>query len=332
MARRPIRPLIGVDVGGSKIVAALLEPSKKGSSLSLRVLARHKKKTKAHKGPQAVVTRLVESLFELLDDHRLTRNDVAGIGLGVPGHIDFAKGRVILAPNLRWRNLPLQDRLAQHFPCPIVIENDVNAGTWGEARLGAGRGAASVVGVFMGTGVGGGVVLNGKVWHGKDGLAGEIGHIMLDPEGPKCTCGRRGCMEAYAGKWALAQQLEKADPKGKKSKISRRLKGNFFSIGSREFQQAVAEGDRLPLKLLEGACQAVGMAIANTANVLNPDVFVLGGGMMESLGSWLLPRIRRAASEKVFPTLSHRLKIVSSRLKDDAVLLGAGLLAAELIP
>jgi len=315
------RPLIAVDLGGTKIMAALVDPR-------FRVKARYKKKTKAYKGPREVVRRLIRCVNGLFDEHRVDRRNIAAMGLAVAGSVDDG-GRILFAPNLGLKNAPLREILAKEFNLPVFLENDVNAGTLAEARLGAGRGYDSVLGIFLGTGVGGGIVLNGQLYRGATHVAGEIGHMILNPDGPTCPCGQRGCFEAFAGRLAIAREIKKAVKKGTKTLLTDIVEEKLEELGSGDLRRALENGDALTRKALKKAAYYTGLAVANLANVLNPGAVVLGGGVMEAVGKFLLPFIRESARSHAVPAAVARLKLLPSLLKDDAVALGAAVAARE---
>lgn len=314
--------VLAVDLGGTKIMAALVDPRHK-------VHARFKKKTKAQKGPREILARVVQCVQGLLDEHNLSLDNVAGLGVAVAGAVDPHTGRVVFAPNLGFKNTPLKKFLHDEFGLPVFIENDVKAGALAEARLGAGRKFQSVVGLFLGTGVGGGLIFNHQVYRGAHNIAGEVGHMILDVSGPLCGCGQRGCLEAFAGRLSLVRDMARLIKKGHGSYLRKKIKDAPEEVGSRDLREALEHHDKVTRKVLDQAARRVGQAVANLANVLNPEAVVLGGGVVEAVGDYILPRVREAARRLGVPAAMKNLAIVASHLKDDAVILGAALTARE---
>lgn len=317
--------ILAVDVGGTKIMAALVDSR-------FKVLARYKKKTKAYKGPREVLRRIVRCVDGLFTEHRLDRRSVGALGMAVAGSVDFRTGRVLFSPNLGFHNAPLRRLMSQTYKCPIFIENDVKAGTLAEARLGAARGASSVLGAFLGTGIGGGILIDGKIYRGEGFTAGEVGHMIVEPGGPRCGCGRRGCWEAVAGRLALARDIKKAVKDGRKSVLKKLALGRPDEMGSNDIREALENHDAVARDAVARAGRASGIALASLVNVLNPRVVVVGGGQVEAFGRFLLPEIKRAFESHAIPAAARLAKIVPARLKDDAVLLGAAVTARENLP
>ena len=199
---------IGLDIGGTKVIGALFDENK-------NILKSVKKKTKAREGKEVIfgqISRVIEGLIEGID-----KSEIKGIGAGVPGIIDTEKGVVLFSPNIPWENYPLKEEIEKSFGIKTKLGNDVNVGVLGEWKYGAGRGYKNIVGIFVGTGIGGGLVIDGKVYDGKIGAAGEIGHITVDYDGPLCGCGARGCLESLASKTAMQKQIEAQIKRGRKT-------------------------------------------------------------------------------------------------------------------
>ncbi|MFP4145011.1 MAG: ROK family protein [Phycisphaeraceae bacterium] len=309
---------VGIDLGGTNIQAGVMGPDQS-------VLARHKTKTKADKGTEAVLDRIAKAVTDLLDEADLSASDVGGLGIGAPGAIDVASGVVLNAVNLRWRDVELAKELGRRLDLPVTVDNDVNVGTWGEQQLGAGRDFDDVMGVFVGTGIGAGIVLDGRLYHGHFRTAGEIGHTVLSADAP---LGRR-TLEDLASRTAIVRQLTQLIRSNHPSCLPELVEGDLRKIRSRVLAEAVRQKDALTLEVIEQAAKYVGTAIANAVTLLSLPCVVLGGGLTEALGRTWVDLVRTAFSEHVFPWELRECTIVPSELEDDAGVLGAALLARE---
>lgn len=307
--------IAGVDLGGTKIAAALVDDEN-------RVVSRSRIPTPPGVGPDGVIAALAEAVRQL-------DATPAAVGVGAPGPV--RDGVVLQATNLPgWTTpVPLAQRLAADLGIPVVVENDVTAGTVGEWVAGAGRGAAFLLGVFLGTGVGGGLVLDGRPYHGAFGAAGEFGHMVVDRGGAVCGCGRRGCIEAYAGRACMERAVEVAIGAGRATRLDdlRREKGRD-KLTSGVWAKALDAGDALAHDVLDAAVLALGAGIASAANLLDLDRVVIGGGMTEKLGQPLVDRIAAAAARNLF-VLDRELDVLVASLADDAGVVGAAALARQ---
>jgi glucokinase len=326
MSHRKLKSyVVGVDLGGTKILSAVFDGS-------LRVLSREKKNTRAELGAEGVVERVAECVNEALAAAAVPHAAIAAIGVGVPGMVDQARGVVKIAPNLGWHDLALGKLLERRLHFPAALINDVQAGTLAVKHQGAGRKLQNFVCMFIGTGIGGGIVLGGELYRGSAGMAGEIGHMVVEPEdGPKCGCGNCGCMEAVASRGAIVRRVVTAMEKGRKSVVWDLCDGDTTRVRSRILAEAYREGDKLVCKIIDDACHYIGIGAANLINVLNPQAVVLGGGLMQALGDKVLPRVRKSAMEHVIGATPERVKILDSGLGDDAGIIGAGLAARALV-
>ena len=313
--------VVGVDLGGTKILAAVFDGN-------FRVLSREKKNTRPELGVDGVIGRVAECVNEALAAAAVPHAAIAAIGIGIPGMVDRERGLVRIAPNLNWHELPLA-RLAErrlHFPAALI--NDVQAGTLAVKHQGAGRKLQNFVCMFIGTGIGGGIVLNSELYRGSSGMSGEIGHMVVVPEdGPKCGCGNRGCLESVASRSAIVRRVVAAIEKGRKSVVSDLCDGDMTRVRSRILAEAYREGDKLVRRIVDEAADYIGIGAANLINILNPQAVILGGGLMQALGEKLLPRIRKSAMAHVIGANPERVKILDSGLGDDAGIIGAGLAA-----
>lgn len=257
------------------------------------------------------------------------QDQLAGVGIGAPGPIDFDTGYIIETANLNFKNFPLGPRIAEEFGRPTIIENDVNAGMYGEFKAGAALGASDVVGLFIGTGIGGGLILNGALYRGLNKGAGEIGHMIVKAGGPHCGCGNRGCLEGLASRIAITRDLRNALKRGKRSVVSKALAGKNVVLSGKDLKTAYDSGDELVTKIVHRAARFIGIGIGSLLNVLGPEMVVLGGGLVEAFGDEFIERIDRAARKSAFEINSRDVKIIRTQLGDDAGVIGAAALARE---
>jgi glucokinase len=313
-------PVLGIDLGGTKMLAAVID----GEG---RILARAKKKTKPEGGAEAVLDRIVQTAREALEAAEVDPAALDCIGIGAPGPLDPMNGVVIEAPNLGWKNVALADYLCQALCAPAFLSNDVNAGAWGEFALGAGKGSVNCLGVFVGTGIGGGLILNGQLYQGSSYIAGEIGHVSIDPDGPVCGCGRKGCLEAFSSRTAMTREIWQAIEKGERSALQNRLKKTGGQIRSGLLRDAFTAGDKLVLKTVQRSARHLGRTLGSICNLINPDRIVLGGGVVEAFGAPYIQQVNQAMSDHCFKSALKAVNIVQASLGDDAGVLGAALLA-----
>lgn len=317
-----LRPLtLGVDLGGTKIETALVD----GSG---RILAAHRRPTNPDGGPPAVIADIIECVGGCVGP---SRQQVQALGIGVAGQVDAISGSVRFAPNLDWHDVPLRAELETALGLPVAITNDVRAATWGEWLHGAGQGIDDLVVLFVGTGVGGGIVSGGRILEGCANTAGELGHITLVAEGRSCRCPNRGCLEAYAGGWAIAQRAQeavRADPRAGARLVS--LAGTVETITSATVSQAYLQKDALAARLVEETALYLGAGVVSIVNALNPCLFVLGGGVVEGLPD-LVPMVERAVRAHALKAAVEALRVVRSLLGGEAGVLGAAALARKLV-
>ncbi len=315
--------VVGVDMGGTKILAAVINA--KGE-----IVQQAKKATKPKKGADAVIERIARCIREAVDGADLKPSQIRAIGIGSPGPLDPDTGIIIFAPNLGWSNVPLKARLEANLSIPTFVDNDVNVGTLGEYAFGAGQETKNLVGIFVGTGIGGGIILDGKLFHGINKTAGEVGHMIVKANGPRCGCGNFGCLEAVASRTAMTRALRKAIlKKGKKSVLTKLNGGNLDLIRSNAIARAVTRGDKPTIKVVRRAAKYLGISVASIVHFLNPEMIVLGGGVVEALGDSLLDPIRKAAAKYALPATMDSVQIVAATLGDNAGVIGASVLARQ---
>ena len=313
---------LGFDLGGTKMMAAVLDGN-------FKTLASVKAKTKGAEGAAEVLERIRTTIESALREAGLEARDLDGIGVGCPGPLDLDRGVVLHAPNLGWRNVPLKDALEKKFKCPAVIANDVDAGTYGEYRFGAARGARCALGVFPGTGIGGACVYEGKILRGAAGSCMEIGHIRVQPEGRLCGCGQTGCLETVASRLAISAEAAAAVFRGEAPAL-RALAGTDLSeIKSGTLAKAIKAGDGTIEIIVRNAARHLGSAIASVVNLLAPDIVVLGGGLVEALPDIIIEEAQRIIGAQAMKAFTKDLKIAAAALGDNATAMGAAALAAS---
>ena len=315
--------VIGVDMGGTKILSAVIDAEG-------NILGTAKVPTKADAGTSVVIDRIADSIQKAIGTSGVNETSIEAVGIGAPGPLDPETGVVIFAPNLGWRDVPLKAELEARVGIPTFVDNDVNIGTLGEHAFGAGKGVQNIVGIFVGTGIGGGIILQGELFHGASKTAGEIGHIIVKADGPRCGCGRRGCLEALASRTAMTKQFQKAiKKKGKKSVISKLTNGDLSAIRSGVLAKAIRANDKLTLKIFKKATKYLGIGIGSIVNFLNPEMIILGGGVVEALDDTFLDNIRAAAAKYALPNTLDGVQIVRAKLGDNSGILGAAALARQ---
>lgn len=311
---------IGVDLGGTKIALGTVDSDG-------RVLEMVRYETDAEGGPNAVISQIAKGVKQL---ERERSSRTSGIGIGVAGQIEPGTGAVRFAPNLDWHDVPLKDDLEKISGLRVVVTNDVRAALWGEWLFGAGKGSEDLVCIFVGTGIGGGIVSGGRLLEGCSNTAGEIGHMTIDIQGPICTCGNRGCMEALAGGWAIAartQALVRSHP-ASGSTILQMAGGKLEEISARTLVQAHYAGDPLAKGIMDEVIDALSAGISALVNAINPCRIILGGGIVEGMPE-LLTRIQEGVKRRALSAAIGNLTFAPSKLGNDAGIIGAAALAMK---
>ena len=308
---------IAVDLGGTQLRTALCTPD---GTITKRV----RKKTCPKQGTQAVLERVCSAVEQVWPDE----GRMLAIGVSVPGALDRKRGVVVKAPNLaNWVNVPVRDFMRERLQAPVYVGNDANLAALAEHRFGAGRGVDDMIYITISTGIGGGIVAGGQLLVGHRGLAGEVGHVVLQPDGPLCACGNRGCLEALASGTAIGRQARTLVASGRAPAILAAAGGDVTQVSSESVGIAAAQGDKVVVDLLAQAGRTIGIAIANLMHILNPRMFVLGGGVTRA-GQLLFEPIRSAAQRWAQnPQYVKDTEIVAAALGDDVGLLGALALA-----
>ena len=307
---------IGVDLGGTKIATALVD----GEG---RVLARTSCLTEAQDGVQKVLERMYGTVDDVLTEAGIDVGQLAGIGIGSPGPLDFKTGVVLNAPNLGWRNVPLGELFRQRFQVPIQVGNDANLAGLGEKWLGAGKGVSDLLYLTVSTGIGGGIIIDGKIHTGAHDIAGEVGHIIVKRDGPLCGCGRRGCLEAMASGTAIAREAKAGLKRGESSLLAK-LAGAGEPT-AKHVGEAARSGDPFSTKLLRESFTYLGLGIVSLLNVLDPEMVVIGGGV-SNLDDLLFDPVREIVKENFGASPLADVPIVKAELGADVGVLGAAML------
>ena len=316
--------IAGFDLGGTKMRAAIL-------TASFKIISRAEAKTKDMADAKAGVARIAALVNEALDAARLQHPDatLGSLGLAVPGPIHPAKGLIYELPNIGWKNVPIARLMEKALGVPVRVINDVDAGILGEYHFGAAKNSRTAVGVFPGTGIGGGAVINGALLAADDISCMEIGHLPVVPDGPLCGCGQRGCLEAVAGRLAIAQEAASAAHRGAAPNLLKLAGTDIAQIRSRTLAKAIAAGDTVVEQIVRQAARHTGHAVAVAINLLAADCVVLGGGLVEAMPGLYLAEVEAAAKSRCMASFRDRVKILAAKLGDDAALLGAAKFASQ---
>ncbi len=293
-----------------------------------KILARHRLATPRGQGSEAVLAALGSVIEAALSDPRRGAGNVAAIGLGVPGHLDPKTGVLFSSPNMDFEG-PVTPPITARFGLPTFMGNDASVATLGEQQFGAAKGVDSAVGIFVGTGIGGGVICHGRLVDGVTHAAAEIGHMVMHLDGPFCGCGNRGCLESFASRTAIERDLRAAIAAGRPTQLTEFLGGDLSVIKSGALKRSLAAGDEVVTEVMRRVGEVLGYACRNLRFLLDPEVIILGGGVMEACGGFLLPIIRQVVAEDAYLGPGAADRIVSAKLGDDTGALGAVALARQ---
>lgn len=313
--------LVGVDLGGTKILAGVF-------SAGLKNVGTAKLSTKAMRGPEAVIERVARCIQDAVDECDLTQKQIRAVGIGAPGAIDPEAGKVIFSPNLpEWKDISLKKELEKILDVPVFVENDCNVCTLGVYETELHTKPRTMIGIFIGTGIGGGLMIDGKLYSGFNRTAGEVGHMVLEINGPKCACGNKGCFEALASRTAIFRRIHAAVKDGQKTILTEMLGPDLEDLRSGDLRKAIRRGDKLVEKVIEEAAEYTGIALANLINVVNPEIIVLGGGVIDALEDEMMAIIVETAQDYALAGTAKGIEIIASKLGDDAGITGAAVLA-----
>ncbi len=320
--KEPELPVLAIDLGGTKIIAAII--SNKG-----QVVAKEYYLTLADEGPQSVINRILSAVDSLLNSKGIGSSQLDSISIAAAGAIDFEKGLVTSSPNLPgWHNIPLRDIIKEKYGINTFLINDANAAALGEHHFGAGRGVNNLIYLTVSTGIGGGIIINGKLYSGLYGSAGEIGHMTIDVNGPRCSCGNIGCLEVLASGTAVAREAIKRISQGESSSLTEIMEGKIEDITAEKVSVAAQGGDSLALEVISKAATYLGVGMVNLVNIFNPEMIIVGGGMAK-MGNLLLNPARQVVRERAFQLSAQAVRIVPAQLGDDAGALGAAVFAFQ---
>jgi glucokinase len=307
---------LGLDVGGTKIAAGLVTETGK-------IIWREKIPTPKKSSPDGIISAIIDIIETAVNDHSDTA--ISAIGIGIPGIVN--NNKIIATPNINMAGRDIASLVYKKFKIKTYLGNDVNLGVLGEKWIGAAKNAQNVVGLFLGTGLGGGIIIGGKLLLGQNGAAAELGHMAIAIDGPQCTCSNKGCLEAFVGRWAIERDIWNAVKRGKKTLITKITGKSKGPIKSKVLAKALKKKDRLTVKVMENVCAALGNGCVSLIHIFDPEMIVLGGGVMEACGDFILKRVQKIISRDKFFKKLKPVRVTASRLKDDAVIIGAAALA-----
>lgn len=312
--------IVGVDLGGTNIVVCAMSADG-GQQHGL-----HMEPTRAEEGADAVIARMARMVNETvaitMQETGVARDAIRGVGIGAPGPLDRDAGVVLVAPNLGWHNVPLRDRITELTGLPAALDNDANCATYGEWWIGAAKGARNVIGITIGTGIGGGIILDGVLYHGSSDVAGEIGHTTIDQTGRRCGCGNYGCLEAYASGTAIAERAREALSYDQDSILPSMVGGDVSRITAATVYEAASKGDAVATEVVRDTARFLGTGLANLLNILNPDVVVIAGGVTQA-GEALFAPLRAEVRRRAFKPAVDACRIVPGLLPGTAGVVGA---------
>lgn len=306
---------ICLDIGGTKVLGAVFDSND-------NIICRYKKKsTESGSSSQNVQEVIISVVEELLATSGLKKSQINAISAGAPGVIDSGSGIILFTPNLPFRNYDIRTPLEEKFGVPFYIGNDVNVGVLGEYRYGAAKGYQNVVGFFVGTGMGGGLILNGSLFTGTGFKAAEYGHMILDPEGPLCGCGQRGCLEAFSSKQGISSYIRQQVSRGRKSDMAEYVKEGVFR--SKYLKKALANHDKVTEEAMDRACHYLAVAAGNLINTISPDVVVFGGGVVEATGNLIRDKVLAEIDRYCMTSIRPTVELKTAALGDDSNIYGS---------
>jgi glucokinase len=305
---------ICLDVGGTKVLGAIFNEKDE-------IIFRLKKRSKGSgEGSTDVEKVIVDVVEEMIAESGIDRGKLNAIASCAPGVIDQEKGIVLFTPNLPWRNYDMAGSMRKKFGVPFYVGNDVNLGVLGEYHFGAGRGYKNIVGFFVGTGLGGGLILNGSLFTGNQFKAAEYGHMILEPEGPLCGCGQRGCLEAFSSKMGMSAYIRQQVARGRESLLAEDVKEGVFR--AKKLKKALAAGDKVAEEAVDRACHYLAIATGTMINTFSPDLVLYGGGVIEAMGELFLGKILSEVDRYCMPQIRSTVELKTAALGDDSILYG----------
>ena len=315
------RPVLAIDLGGTKIITAIFNNG--------QLIAKERCLTLADEGPPSVINRLLSSIDYILSLKNIDPSQLDSISLAVAGAIDSERGLVTSSPHLPgWHDVPLRDIVKEKYRVNTFLLNDASAAALGEHRFGVGRGVANLVLLTVGTGIGGGIIINGRLYDGSCGSAGEIGHMTIDVNGQSCKCGNIGCLETLASGTAMAEEARRRIAHGESSSLVELVGGKIEDITAEKIGVAARSGDSLALDVIARAGAYLGVGMVNLVNIFNPEMIVVGGAVAD-LGDLLLDPARQVVKERAFRLSAQSVRIVPAQLGGEAGVYGAAAFALE---
>lgn len=315
-------PVLAIDLGGTKIFAAII--SSKG-----QVMARERCLTLADEGPEVVINRILSTIDHLLSQRNMNLSQLGGISIAAAGAIDSEKGLVTSSPHLPgWHDVPLRDIVREKYKVNTFLTNDASATVLGEHYFGVGKGINNLILLTLGTGIGGGIIINGRLYSGASGSAGEIGHMTINVNGPRCSCGNTGCLEALVSGTAVAKEAIRRIRQGERSSLTEIVEGKIENITAEKVSLAAQAGDSLASEVILKAATYLGIGLANLVNIFNPEMIIIGGGIAK-MGDLLLNPARQVVRERAFQLSAQAVQIVPAQLGDDSGVLGAAVFAFQ---
>lgn len=311
--------LVGVDIGGTNIKLGLMDGR-------AHIKGKHLFSTTSFKGKDALIDAIVSEIESLLKKYNVKKKDISGVGIGAPGIVDIRTGTIHTLTNIPdWHEVRLGDILKKRLKLPVFVDNDVNVMALGELFFGAGRGAVNMLCIALGTGVGGGLIFDGRLYRGSSYAAGEVGHIPINEDGPKCNCGGRACMEAYVGINYIIRDVVEKIRSGVKTSITEIVKGDLTKITPMEISKAADAGDEFAKNVYLKLGQKIGIGLTGVVNLLNLEKIVIGGGVAEA-GKILFDSITNTINERAMKLSAKTVKVIKAKFGYDAGLVGAATL------
>ena len=305
---------ICLDVGGTKVLGAIFNEKDE-------IIYRLKKRSKSGgEGAADVEKVIVDVVEEMISASGIDRSKLNAVASCAPGVIDQERGVVLFTPNLPWRDYDIAGAMKKKFGVPFYVGNDVNLGVLGEYHFGAGRGYKNIVGFFVGTGLGGGLILNGSLYTGHQFKAAEYGHMILDPEGPLCNCGQRGCLETFSSKMGMTAYIRQQVSRGRETMMAEAIQDGVFR--SKKLKKALAAGDKVATEAVDRACHYLAVATGTMINTFSPDLILYGGGVIEAVGDLFLEKVLAEVDRYCMPQIRKTVDIKTAELGDDSILYG----------
>ena len=322
MAANQQKIWIGFDLGGTKMLTIAYDEN-------WEIIGRRRRKTRGREGSDQGIERIGSTIDRLLEENKIERKQIAGIGIGCPGPIDLEKGRLLMAPNLGWDDVDVRKKLENRFDCPAVVVNDVDAGVFGEYKFGSAKGSRCAIGIFPGTGVGGGCVYEGRILRGARISCMEVGHTRISSSTRASGYKLPGTVEAEASRLTIAAEAAKAAHRGDAPHLAKNTGTDLADIKSGAIAEAIKNGDDSIRNLVEDAAEAIGYAVVNIVHLLAPDKIILGGGLVEAMEDLIVGTVRKTAQKSVMSVYKDSFDVVAAKLGDDAGVLGAAAWARQ---